>query len=415
MSDDLDRDLKARFDRELAHVRPPATWSLAPRRSSPLRVAASVAVVAALLVGATVGGLALREAREPRSATDPSPSPSATPAPTGSAQPSASPGPTATPASAGFTHEHAVLGFRISLPEGYRLSSANIVTGQDEALGGAYYTRVSELAEREQCQRDVGHVAPRSPDQDPDVSVTVSRNPRGISAVEWVNVPRFPGAQPLSTHQKVEPMTLGGREAVRLVADNATAVTNAFAIRASDRVYYLSLPQGLPSPRPKTWLDEIARTFVAIQPAPFPAPTATTAPKVATRAVGEALARAFAARDADAVARVITPRCWLSVGSTVPSGGINRATALFIADLRAQFARADFSVSVDPQVQVRTQPVTGTEEYFLRSTWRESGRVTEVDLFLGEVEGRWYWTLAMHNHQGGASYSCMWAGTVAGC
>ena len=412
MSDDLDRDLKARFDRELAQVRPPATWSLAKGRSSPLGVAVAVAAVAALLVGATVGGLALRDLRESQSAAVPTASPS--PSPGGTVPASPSPTPTATPASALFTHEHAVLGYRITLPEGYRVGQANVITGHDEALGGVSYTTVSEREEREQCQRDVGHVLGPS-DRDPDVNVSVSRNPRGVSAADWVNTPRFPGAQPLSTHQKVEPMTLGGHEAVRLVADNATAVTNAFAIRANDRMYYLYSSRSLPSRLPKTWLDEIARTFVAIQPAPFPTPAPTTAPRVATRAVGQALADAFVARDADAVARVITPRCWLNIGSTVGSGGINRATGLFISDLRTQFGRADFKVSVDPQVQIRTHPVTRTEEYFLRSTWNESGRVTQIDLFLNEIEGRWYWTLAIHQHQGGASYSCLWAGAVAQC
>ncbi|MGH2450780.1 MAG: hypothetical protein ACRDGE_05840 [Candidatus Limnocylindria bacterium] len=84
MSDDLDRDLKARFDRELAQVRAPATWSLAKRPSSALRVAVTVAVVAALLVGATAGGLALREARESAALRSPSTSAAPSPSPTAS-------------------------------------------------------------------------------------------------------------------------------------------------------------------------------------------------------------------------------------------------------------------------------------------------------------------------------------------
>ena len=100
MSDELDRGLKARFDRELAQVRVPATWTLTRRRSSPLALAATVALVATVLVAATAGGLALRADRESRSAGAPSPSPSARvpPSPTLKASPLPPP-PSPSPAS----------------------------------------------------------------------------------------------------------------------------------------------------------------------------------------------------------------------------------------------------------------------------------------------------------------------------
>lgn len=103
MNDDLNHELKARFDRELAGLRTPATWSLRKRRSSPLRAAVTVAIVAALLVGATAGGLALRAARESQSAAPSAPTPtiapSASPSPTRSAPGSPTPTPAPSPTS----------------------------------------------------------------------------------------------------------------------------------------------------------------------------------------------------------------------------------------------------------------------------------------------------------------------------
>lgn len=388
MSDDLDRELEARFDRELADVRVPATWSFAKRPKSPLGLAVSVVVVAALLVGATMGGLALRAARDSQSAAVPSPSPSPE-------RPSSTP--IASPMGGLVSHENAILGYRIALPEGYRRSISRIQTGQ-ESLGVDLYTRVTEREEREACLRDVGDVgSPLAPGQDPDIRIGVARNVRGVSAVEWATTPRSPGAQPLSTHQRVEPVIVGGREAVRLVADNATAVTTAFVIRANDRMYELYPSQGPPSRQ--TWLDDIAKSFVVIEPAPFPTPTATTPPRVAARQLGEALAKAFAARDADAVARLM-PACQIGVGhyidSTLSGGALNRSVALFTQALRDRFASGDLTVTVETALQTKAE--AGGEQLFVRSAWREPDRTTQIDLFLTDLDGRWRWFIALHHY-----------------
>lgn len=393
MSDDLDRDLKARFDRELAHVPSPATWSLARQRSSPLRVPLTLAIVAALLVGATVGGLALRDLRESQSAAVPSISPSPSPDGTAPAAPSATPA--TSPTGGPVTYENAVLGYRITLPEAYRRYISRLERGQ-EGLGVDVYTRRTEREERERCLRDGGDVGfPRSPDDDPEVRVGIVRNIGGVSAVDWATTPRSPGAQPLSTQQRVESVRIGGHEAVRLVADNATAVTNAFVIRANDRIYEISLTQGLRSGLPKDWLDGVARTFVATAPTPFPTPIATTPPRVAARDLADRLARAFDARDADAVARLM-PACWLNVVTMIDgqsTGGVlYRSTQLFTRGLRERFTKGDLTVTVDPNVQV------DREELFVRSEWREPDRTTRIDLYLAERDGRWHWLTAQHHY-----------------
>jgi hypothetical protein len=102
--------------------------------------------------------------------------------------------------------ENAILGYQITLPQGYRRSRSDIVSGQGDFLGLDYFTLQTEAEAREACQRDVGDVFSGS--RDSDLRVGVSRNPRAISVTEWVNTPRSPGAQPLSTHRQVEPVAL---------------------------------------------------------------------------------------------------------------------------------------------------------------------------------------------------------------
>lgn len=239
------------------------------------------------------------------------------------------------------------------------------------------------------------------------------------SRPEWASTPRFPGAQPLSTHRKVEPATIGGHEAVRLVWEQ-TGETALFVIRANERMYVLSPTQGsLPSDLSKGWLDDIAKTFTAIPPQPFPSPTPSQPPREAARQLGDALAGAFAARDADAVARLM-PTCWINVTALIdgepPGGVLYRSVALFTQGLRERFARGDVTVTVDPTVQIDARG-----EFFVRSDWREPDRTTRIDMILGERDGRWQWFIATHHYRSAdlvnrcVPYRSPWVSTTDPC
>ena len=395
---------------------PTVTDSMLRQRSRGM----AVAVVAVLLVVAVAGVLALRGGREPQATAVASPSPPAAALPSASASAPASPSPTATPgpASGSVTPESPILGYRVTLPEAYRRSRAIVVTAPGDTLGVDLYTTQTEREAREACLQDAGHLQPMR--ESPDIRVGASRNPRGISAYEWATTPQAPGAQPLSTHQRVEAATIGGLEAVRLVQDNATAATTAFVVRARDRMYEI-YPTQSSSQLPKTWLDEIAKTFVVIEPQPFPSATPTVAPRVAAREAGEALARPFAARDASAVARLM-PECWFAVSyaidGTVPGQGpLNRSVSQFTQALRDRFAAGDLTVTVDPALQVTTQG--GDDRFFVRSDWREPDRTIRVDLVLDERDGRWLWTSALHQYtaadRGCIPYRSPWVAAGRSC
>lgn len=335
------------------------------------------------LVVALLGSACLQSGPQPSSS--PAAIASAAPSPTATASPSPS---------GGFVN--AVLGYRITLPTAFRRSLGRIYTGQD-LLGFDYYTIVTEAQTREACLKDPSELGPPPSDQFQDVRVDVWRNVRGISALEWVNTPTVPGGYVRSTHMKAQAATVDGREAVRLVEDNANASTTAIVIRGTDRIYHLWVTGSLPQQLPKTWLDDIAKTFATVEPAAFPSPTATVAPTVATAELGAALAKAFTVKDVDAIARLM-PDCSISAGHLVDlqllgSGGLSRSTVLFTQALRDRFAAGDLTVTVDPAVQFRSQ---NGGEYFVRSQWRESDRTTPIDLIFNENDGRWRWGQSLH-------------------
>jgi len=310
--------------------------------------------------------------------------------------------PTSRPTIGLITHENPILGYRITLPEALRRSAAGIAAGSEAGLGYDVYTATTEAADRAACLSDAGG-RPR-PDGDPNLIIGASRNPAGLSAEGWATTPRFPGAQPMSTHMLVEGTTIDGRETVRLVRDQQTNhETTAYVTRANDRMYTIQLDNdSIPSRLPQGWLDGIAGSFHVIQPLPFPTatPSPPIAPREAARELGQRLSRAFAARDVDAIAALITPRCWLGTWPWTPPGvgvdGSSRAVLPFLEALRASFARAGIRVVVDPEIQVHVDGAGAlrNEQLFVRSDWMASGLTMRIDLFLAEIDGRQYWTAA---------------------
>lgn len=343
--------------------------------------------------------------------------------PSGLASPLASPTQSATASSTSgiVTYDSPILGYRISLPATYRRLSPVLFAGQPEILGRDTYTLQTEAQDREECLHDLGDLPPASAAA--LLFVEAYRNVASVSVTEWVTTPRVPGAQSLSTHRRVEPLTIGGREAVRLIADNATAEVELFAIRADDRIYVIT-PTMWVSP-PQHQLDKVAATFEEIARQPFPTATATPPPATRQQAateVAQALARAFAARDADAVARLM-PQCRVGVSLAEPlpnsgGGGLGRSVALFTQALRDRFARGDLVVTVDPTVQLQTEG----GPYVVRSDWREPDRTVRIDLILDERDaGGWRWVAAIHYYQQSdfikpcGTYRSPWVAATSSC
>src|SRR5207244_11120930 len=108
-------------------------------------------------------------------------------------------------------------------------------------------------------------------------------------------------------------MTINGYEVARVV-NQPPGNTAFYAIRANGRIYVLNTAIG-GGGLDNAWLDRAAGTFTALVPRPFPTPT--PAPVLSSRAsakqLRDKLADAFAARDADAVGRLMEP-CHMRLG-----------------------------------------------------------------------------------------------------
>ena len=218
----------------------------------------------------------------PAATTTSSPVVTVAPAPTTPAPSATAPSVTATAsptARAGFaTHESAVLGYRITMPDPYRRLSFVVNSGSAETLGSETYTRRTALEERELCLRTQGDIPPR--EWETDIVILTYRNVDNVSAAQFASTPRVPGAQALSANQTIERVTIDGRDAIRLVWEPTKGgETAGYVIPANARIYVLMPPVSqLPSQLPKGWLDDIATTFRAIAPQPAPSPTVSPVP-----------------------------------------------------------------------------------------------------------------------------------------
>jgi len=213
----------------------------------------------------------------PPASTTSSPPVTAAPAPTSSAAPATA---TVSPtARAGFvTLESPILGYRITMPDPYRRLRFVVNSGSAGALGSETYTRRTELEERELCLRFQGDLPPR--EWETDVVILTYRNVDNVSAAQFANTPFVPDGQAFSTHRTIEPVTIDGRDAVRLVWEPTKGgETAGYVISANGRMYVMMPPvSSQPSELPKGWLDDIATSFRAVTPQPAPAPTPSSAP-----------------------------------------------------------------------------------------------------------------------------------------
>ncbi len=296
-------------------------------------------------------------------------------------------------------YENPFLGYRIALPQTYRRLTARYLTagsGPGGLLGTDAYTLLTEQQEREECLQDQGDLPPASANL--GLFVEAYRVDPAVTAIDWASTPRESGAQPLAMHRTIQQLAVPGFDAIKLVADNASADTQVVVIHAGDWTYVIS-PTMWPSPHR---LEDIAGTFATIAHQPVPTPSPTPAPDVA-RAAASALAAsigaAFTARDATAVASLME-ECRISVspvidgGAGLPNsggGGLGRSVALFTRALRDRFAAGDLSVTVASNVEL-----DANSAYFVRSEWKEPDRTVRIDLILRPQDGQWRWTEARH-------------------
>ncbi len=154
------------------------------QRTGVLAGLAVLAVLALLYVS-------LAGTRGPSAVATPTPTAGEVASPSPAASPISTPTQTASPLPPG-TFENKVLGYRITLPERYRLGGSRITPGQPPYLGSDTYTPQTEQQERERCLKDSGDVGFLTYARE-DLTVRVIRNVNGLSAEQWANAPESPG------------------------------------------------------------------------------------------------------------------------------------------------------------------------------------------------------------------------------
>jgi len=278
------------------------------------------------------------------------------------------------------------------MPAAYRLVQTSINAGQSEQLGSEFFSTTTLAEARADCLSETGGGLASLVKGEP-VTVSVIGNVRGLSAATWAAGSLY------GTLHTVEAVTVGGHEAARLIQQGKV---DTYVISANNRMYVLTHLNAPSSQR----LIDIAASFRAIPPLPFPTtPPAQIALDAASN-LGQRLAQAFAAKDATAVAGLITD-CRIAASENVggrPLGteGISRPSAAFITALRDRFAKGDLTVTVNPEVQVQ-----GAGQFFVRSEWKEPDRTIPMDLFLRELDGRWQWTSAIQYFPAMAGGGCI--------
>ena len=361
------------------------------------RSLATIAVILLILV-AGVGVLYIVRAQVPPATVSPasSPTPTATTVATPSfpaASPSSSPAASASAALAPGTFENSILGYRITLPVAYRLVGTSINAGQPEQLGSQRFSVTTAAEQQADCSSETGGGLASVIKGEP-VDVAVIANVRGLSVVPWA------AGSAWGRLHTIEAVTVAGYEAARLVQQG---IADAYVISANNRIYVLSYLNAPSSQR----LADIAASFRALPPLPFPAAPPPQLARDAATNLGQRLAQAFAAKDANAVAALMI-ECRIGAsaiigGAALGSEGLSRSSAAFITALRDRFAKGDLTVTVNPDVQVDA----GTGQFFVHSEWKEPDRTTPIDLLFRELDGRWQWTSAIHYYPSLVGSGCI--------
>src|SRR5205823_11627786 len=129
------------------------------------------------------------------------------------------------------TFESAMLGYRISLPFGYRQLPAGFNDGRGPAMGNDYYTPQTEQQARDACNKDAGDLGSRESTK--DIRIEVYRD-AATPLVQWALEPprnlAFSSAL-AATHD--------GLEAARVVY-TPSGELESYVVRANGRIYLLS-------------------------------------------------------------------------------------------------------------------------------------------------------------------------------
>jgi hypothetical protein len=344
-------------------------------RNRPVLLGALIAAVAAVLLAVLVV--------RPSNVAAPSPAPtvSASATPTATATPSVSPSaaatsappPSATASPAGGRYVSALLGYSLDLPPPWHRSSCNgVVTQQTPTPMGEEFWPV---AVRDETGTDMGVAYPA-------IRVFAEANPQGLTPRQWAESGRSVGG----TRQGIEDVTFADRPAARQ-PDASTPPT--YYVANAGRMYVVNpsfhTPPDAATLQTMARIVESFRFLTSAEQAAARAALPSAAPPRTPEQVGDGVAAAFAAKNADALAAFLSP-CVTTAGENAGGSFVSREK--YVDDLRARFAAGLVVI-----VQARTfDGDRARGDLTIQSTWHESSGPQERKLMLrrGDNE-RWEW------------------------
>lgn len=311
--------------------------------------------------------------------------------PLATASPSASTGSTSIPTLDLVTFESTNLEYRATLPAGVRRSDClSGPAGAAPVVATDVFTALSPDQER---ALDRSHTARGGAPVAWTISVALWSS-AGLSPLGVAQRGGCAACPPeVRTGERIEQLTLNGYDAARILV---TGEPRLYAVQFGARMYVLelfSIEGGPPRPAalPTGVLASVAESLRASS-APPPVVASPGPPVVgdAARATAQRVAAALSSGDVDTIAAFMVPRCWFETRAA-NVGPLGRAIGPYLVELRARFATGGLRVRADPSLNVASVDGPAALRVFLRSQWTESGQTVPVDLYLREVDGRWYW------------------------
>jgi hypothetical protein len=345
------------------------------RRNLPTALlAAATAIVAAILVLVVV---VPRGANAPAASPTPTPSPTvtATATSTVAASPTATVSPSATAATGRYVS--VALAYSIETPPPWRRS---VCTSGSFTQDGVFYANDVFVAVTavDETGSDTGVPYPT-------VRVAVEGNPRGLSPRQWAEEGRTVGS---GAGQVIEDATYAGRPAAKMSYPGTPLIT--YFVANGPRMFVV-----VPSPGPtpidagtQQTMVRIVESFRFLSDAELaaartasPAPLAPRSPE----ALADAIAAAFAAKNADAMTDLLAP-CVTTAAEQAGASFVSRER--YVRDLRTAFASGLV-------VTVRPRPFEGDRAsgaLTVGSTWQDTRGTRERKLMLRRGENdRWEW------------------------
>ncbi len=289
------------------------------------------------------------------------------------ASPTLRPNPTAGPG----VYTSIALAYRVELPEGWRRTACESSSEPQHLPAVEGFTSATL---DDEVSTDVGP-------NNPGVSVRVEDNTAKQTALQWLESTQlFLGFTP---NPKFEKTTFDGKpDAARMVTNDG--LVKAVAVSARGQIYAV-VRFGGPKPAmtpSQTSLINSLHVLSDVELSDAKATLASPAPAAArtVEEAADAMAKAFAQKDATALASVAWSCIWQGNEN---AGAAMRPSSVFLSTMQKSFA-AGLTVAIQPR-PIETN-ADAPSEATIRGTWKDAGQAQRPARFiLSKVGNTWSW------------------------